>query len=746
MKALLAVVGAGLLLAGKPLAVAAQDLTQTLAFEAAALGGWTGGPRDTWSQDTVIKRGGRSSGRFDRRPGRPDEFSAFTVSIPRTFDGEVVELRGWLRTEDVEVLAGLWLRLDGRSGMLSLNNMSERRLSGTTDWTQYTVTLLLQDETRSIAFGALLNGVGTAWVDDLELLVDGRPYSEAPRWAAPVSPVEQDTEFDDESRIPARALSPADIEHLALLARVWGFTKYHHPAVRAGQVNWDYELFRVLPEVMDAADRAEVTDALVAWLERLGVPDPCDPCAAPPSEAQMTPDLAWIDDREGLGETLSDLLRLIHARRPASGEHHYVSMAPGVGNPVFSNEAARPTSGLPDAGYRLLALFRYWNVIEYWFPYRDLIERPWEDVLREFIPRLMDVRTVEAYRLTMQELVTRIEDSHANVGAAYELRPPVGAAELPVVLRWVEGRPVVVRYKDPVLGPESGIRVGDVITRIDDRPVDSLVAAWRPFYSASNEAKRLLDIAGRLTRGAPGPVRLTVSRSEGEVTLVTDRVAVSTSYRSTDDLPGPTFRMLTDSVAYLKLSTVQASQVDSYLAQAANAAVLVIDIRNYPSEFMVFALGSRLVERPTPFARFTLGDLSNPGSFRFGSPVVLQPAQPAFRGRVAVLVNELSISQSEYTSMAFRASPNVVVVGSTTAGADGNVSAIPLPGGISTGISGIGVLYPNGGQTQQIGIVPDLEVRPTLAGIREGRDEVLEAAVSYLLGRAFRVELAAGGR
>jgi hypothetical protein len=68
-------------------------------------------------------------------------------------------------------------------------------------------------------------------------------------------------------------------------------------------------------------------------------------------------------------------------------------------------------------------------------------------------------------------------------------------------------------------------------------------------------------------------------------------------------------------------------------------------------------------------------------------------------------------------------------VGSTTGGADGNVSPVPLPGGLRAAISGIGVFYPDKRPTQQVGIVPNVEVRPTIAGIRAGRDEVLEAAV-----------------
>ena len=138
---------------------------------------------------------------------------------------------------------------------------------------------------------------------------------------------------------------------------------------------------------------------------------------------------------------------------------------------------------------------------------------------------------------------------------------------------------------------------------------------------------------------------------------------------------------------------------------------MIIDIRNYPSEFVPFALGSLFVDQPTPFARFTAGDLDNPGAFLWrGRPLSLTPQQPHYPGKVVVLVDEVSLSQAEYTTMAFRASPRTVVVGSTTAGADGNVSQIPLPGGLRTAISGIGVFYPDKRPTQRIGIVPDVEV------------------------------------
>lgn len=110
----------------------------------------------------------------------------------------------------------------------------------------------------------------------------------------------------------------------------------------------------------------------------------------------------------------------------------------------------------------------------------------------------------------------------------------------------------------------------------------------------------------------------------------------------------------------------------------------------------------------------------------------IEPDGNNYQGKLAVLVNENTQSSAEYTSMAFKATPNCVIIGSTTAGADGNVSRILLPGGLSTMISGIGIYYPNKVNTQRAGIVPDVVVNPTIEGIKKGKDEVLEKALEIL--------------
>jgi C-terminal processing protease CtpA/Prc len=330
-----------------------------------------------------------------------------------------------------------------------------------------------------------------------------------------------------------------------------------------------------------------------------------------------------------------------------------------------------------------------------------------------------------------------------NLWGSLQVRPPIGDCDLPANIRFIEGLAVVVQAIAGNGEEPNPLRRGDVIEAIDGTPVTELVKRWSPYYAASNEPTRLRDISRSMGRGPAGPAILRVKREGETFDLIVQRTKLKpadTVYRQRHDLPGDTFQLLSKDVAYLKLSSVKGAEAQSYIEKAAGTKGLIIDLRNYPSEFVVFMLGQHLVEQPAPFVRFTSGTAAHPGAFAYGKELSLRPKAPRYMGKIVILIDEVSQSQAEYTTMAFRVAPGAVVIGSTTAGADGNVSNIPLPGGLRTMISGIGVFYPDKRPTQRIGIVPDIEAKPTLEGIRAGRDEVLEVGLRQILGAQVSAE------
>lgn len=536
------------------------------------------------------------------------------------------------------------------------------------------------------------------------------------------------------SRISLQSLTPVQVENLAVTGKVWGFLKYHHPSITSGQRQWDVELLKILPRLLTATDRKSADAILHQWITELGPVAECTSCASlKPQDFQLLPSLDWLSNTRFLSPALRNDLNNIYRKRSGAGQQFYVSLEPQVQNPRFINEPEYKGLSFPDVGFQLLSLFRFWNIIEYWAPYRDQIGEDWDTVLRQSIPAVALAKDRSAYELAMIAVVARIHDTHTNLWSSLHVQPPVGNCRLPVTMRFIEGRAVVTAYLNEEAGAASGMKRGDIIESIDGTPVDQLIESWRPYYAASNEPTRLRDIAEGLRRGACGPSQLKV-RQGGELReLAVSRVPRTASRQPrTHDRAGDTFQLLSNDVAYIKLSSIKRADVPGYMERAAQTKGLIIDIRNYPSEFVPFAFGSYFIDKPTKFVRFTIGDLSNPGGFKWGPELDLRPHPSPYAGKVMILVDEISQSQSEYTAMALRVGPRAKVIGSTTAGADGNASWISLPGGLRTMISGIGVFYPDKRPTQRIGIIPDIEVRPTIEGIRAGRDEVLEAAIAEI--------------
>ncbi len=691
--------------------------------------------------DSLTHHGGRYALRIQATGQAKDEndFGVASQRVPVTFKGKTLKLTGFLITDQVQNgYAGLWMRVDGPEGVMAFDNMQKRPVKGTTDWQQYTISLPLGGEAEAIYIGGLLPASGSMWLDDLTLTVDDKPLALAPPKPVAHYKAEQDTAFRHGSGLAIDNLSKQQIDNLAVLGRVWGFVKYYHPAVARGDYNFDAELLRILPKILASKDLNSRSEVLSAWLTGLGPVPACRTCREPaPDSTRLAPDLAWLTDKNQLSPALSQqLVYLRHNRN--QGPHYYIKAAPSVGNPLFLHEEAYASQAAPDAGLRLVALFRYWNIIDYFFPYRYAIGADWQPVLPEFIPQFVAARTAEQYRLVALALIARIHDTHANISNDKALSTYWGTYYAPLWLRFVEGQAVVAGYYDATLGAATSLKVGDVVVQVDGKPVADIVKARQPLTPASNEPTQLRNIARDLLRGSTKQVALVVRRAGHEFPVTVERVPASQldlgiNY-GTPDPKAAAWKMLPGNIGYLALGTIHNADLPQIMADAKNTKGLIIDIRNYPSEFMVFSLSKYLLTKPKPFVRFSVLQATYPGFFERIRPLSVAPDSKVgtYPGKVIILIDELSQSQAEYTTMALRTAPRATVVGSTTAGADGNVSSIVLPGNVNTRISGIGVYYPDGRETQRVGIVPDVEAKPTLKGIAEGRDEVLEKAVQLV--------------
>lgn len=553
-------------------------------------------------------------------------------------------------------------------------------------------------------------------------------------------PALQDTSFDNGSQITLATFNNSSIEDLALLGRVWGFLKYHHPKVGSGDINWDYELFRFLPEYTKTTTAIQRDNLLLTWINKLGDVAACSSCVATRQDAKLKPNLTWLQDYQ-LSEALADKITFIYNNR-IQGKHFYLD-ATRSGSPIFENEASYSSMKLPDAGYRLLTIFRYWNMIEYYFPYKQLTAKPWNNVLTEYISRFIHAQNKWDFEQALLGVIGEVQDTHAGLWSSREkFAEMLGLNFPPVVTHFVENKLVVTDFyteskeENPKMSAAVGLNIGDVITHINGKAVEEMVKQRLAFYPASNMAAKLRNLAPDLLRSNEKTIEITFVRgskpSNKTLTLYHPKDIHYFFFSGRAESTAPSHQLLENNIGYITLQTIKKDDPAKIMQKFAKTKGIIIDIRNYPANFVPYSLGTYFVKEKTPFVKLTAPNYQNPGEFNMKPPLDIPAIENRYQGKVVVLVNEKTQSQAEFTTMALQAGENTQVLGSTTAGADGNVSSIPLPGGVFTSISGLGVYYPDGSETQQVGVSIDVEVKPTIAGIRAGRDELLEAAIELI--------------
>lgn len=676
---------------------------------------------------------GRKSGKITSTEN--GKLGSIVYKIPAKYLGKEIELKGYMKIRNVENgFAGLLLRVDGNGRSLVFDNMQRQNISGTKDWQEYSIKLKYPDEAENIFVAGILTGKGEAWFDDFELSIDGKNIQSLKETENPVYKAQQDKEFASGSKIVMPDLTADLINDLELLGRVWGFLKYYHPEIAKGNFNWDYELFRITPGFLDETNRIDRESLLLNWINDLGEIDECKTCKPTTDDAFLKPDLEWIASGT-LSEPLRNKLNNVYQNRN-QGKHYYIEMTSGIRNPDFKNEDAYPNMPYPDAGFRLLSLFRYWNMVNYFFPYKHLTDKDWNTTLKEYIPRFLNAKNELEYEQTVVQIIGDIQDTHANLtGGNNKMEEWKGKNFAPVHLRFIENKLVVTDYYNPELKNETGLEIGDVITQIDGKKINDIVSELSKYYPASNEDARLRDISADMMRSQKNELVVEFIRNVNKETKTVklypgNKLNIYSRYRRSNE---KCFRLLDNNIGYITLMSIKDEDISGIKNEFKNTKGIIIDIRNYPSTFVPFKLGSYFVSSTTPFVKFTKMNINNPGEFTFTKELTIPKATETYSGKLLVLVNELSQSQAEYTAMAFRAGDNTTIIGSTTAGADGNVSTIMLPGGLRTRISGIGVYYPDGKETQRIGIVPDIEVRPTIEAIKNGKDELMEKAIEIIL-------------
>ncbi|ROR28202.1 peptidase S41-like protein [Mobilisporobacter senegalensis] len=556
-----------------------------------------------------------------------------------------------------------------------------------------------------------------------------------------------DKEFLLDSNIRIDNLSNIQEENLYTLAKVWGFVKYRHPSITSGDVNWDMELFRVMPKVIKAKSKEEAQRCMLEWLNQFPfeIPEVNEEDQQELLEIEkqkiLGTNLSWIEDQSFLGADLSSYLKKLKEVIVLDTLKAYAVFSDnGLVN--LETESRYQSMKPEDSGMRILSLFRYWNIVEYYYPYKDITGEDWNKILRRMIPVFLQGEDRLSYVLAVSELTTFIHDSHAFVSDnQYVLEDYLGRYMPPVEFLNINGDIVIFKVTNENSGEKIPLQPGDIILSMDGISIEDRIENCRKYRSLSDKNRFVNAFRSSLLGTKKQEAQIEVLREDEKITFTVPCTNKMSSL-SGNEKSG----LIEDGrIGYINPGTLKKNQIDKLMKEFQDTKGLIIDLRNYPSDIIIiYCLSEYLIPEITPFAQFGFCNPLIPGNFYtvesqssgrgFMKTIDTTPVdRPLYKGKVIILMDERTQSQAEFTVMSLRNAPEAVVIGNSSVGADGNVVYFELPGNITTSMTGLSVFYPDGRQTQRVGLEPDIYLMPTVEGVKEGRDELMEKAISMIL-------------
>lgn len=529
------------------------------------------------------------------------------------------------------------------------------------------------------------------------------------------------------SNLSAQIIS--ETQKLESLCKVWGFLKYYHPHVAKGIFDWDQQLFQKMDELENVQDKAQLNELYSQWIDSLGKVELCEKCKKEEDKVYFLKnfDLGWIKDSLVFSENVSRKLEYIQNNRNI-GNNYYFGTG---GRKVFFRNENSYGSKFISRQISLLELFRYWNYVEYFFPYKYKTDQPWNDVLKEMIPKFVQVENDEQYHLTLAELVTKIDDSHAFLFSPLISLNQYGRKRIPVEYEYAEGKLVVTKINSTKFNDESVLQIGDVIYDVNGKTIPQMVNSFGKYIPASNSWGKIKKVKNLFLFSNNDSITVKLERG-GQKMMLTVK-----TYLLKDILyeknPAPEKWKFTDperKTGYVNMGIIERKDLKEMYENLKTTGSIIFDLRNYPKQ-TILPLSQLLLPENTIYYQFNFPETQYLSKFYSRKNSIGKHNPDYYKGNVIVLVDENTQSQAETTAMMLKQHPKAKLIGGYTSGANGDVIRFKIAD-LETSFTGLGAYYPDQRETQRVGIIPDIIVKPTVKGIKEGKDEVLERAFEYI--------------
>ena len=274
----------------------------------------------------------------------------------------------------------------------------------------------------------------------------------------------------------------------------------------------------------------------------------------------------------------------------------------------------------------------------------------------------------------------------------------------------------------------------DLITRIDNKYIVDFINENRTTISASNNASYLKELRFKISPFLNDTINIEFLRDSKKISQTIHLYNWHDFNRDRNLKKTGKYELREDNIGYINLVRIKNTDLESIFSILKNTQAIIIDLRDYPT-ISENDLLPYFVRTDKVFVKQTFADTKYPGRFIFeegfgGSPTF--ESNIKYKGKVVLLVDEATHSHAEWLAMCFKTVKNAIIIGSQTSGADGGVTSYEITNPFKISFTGKGVYYPNGQETQRVGIVPDIIVSPSINGIKNGKDDVLERAITFI--------------
>ena len=526
-----------------------------------------------------------------------------------------------------------------------------------------------------------------------------------------------------------------DVEKLWTLTKVYGTIKYYNNE-RDDQY-LDNEMLKILPHLKSPAyDDINFNQDVLKLL-------PANQKNVQPSLPKTSPftqfnnidhiniaDFKWIqENRQLTSENKSRLDQLISLHKKVANTnitHHQIF--------IHNENIGLETISKPEE--YILGLIKLWNVMNYFFPYKNLMDNDWDWVLHDEISGFCAVDSYHEYDILVKKLSSYLNDSHVEIEDKY--RDDYNVWKLPFSVVIAEDQMIIKSVSDS-LSRLYNVNTGDIIETLEGK---SYAGLWQEF---SNQVSYSTPQAGRRYFAVFLWHKFNYNDTLVSVTINSNSIIHHESIKTIklDDFrkfdpwieSSGSYKSINENIGYIKYDNLSYSNLGKAIRNLKNKDYLILDCRGYNSSLANLRLLNFMGNTKIPFAKNYSPNLGFPGVF--DNPKMIKVNVPSttstYRGKVIVLINERAISAMESVLMAIEARrKDAVFIGSPTQGADGEQNMVILPGNIKIFYSGNNWQYPDGRQFQRIGIQPDLFIEPTIKSFINNEDVVLNGAIKFI--------------